>query len=301
MCVSAKTGFRCAAVLWLLFCFCCPAGRAAPVRPDSGLKAAAATDRNVVRACVIGGMTLTGLWDHISRMFEAKTGCRVVVVATGPRPKIAKPFRAGLADLLVMHSGDITTDLVIGGYGVNMRGCARNDLVLLGPAEDPARVRGLKDGAEALRRIAGAKANYLDGMGIGMREMAHKLWKKSGIKPVGPWVLKDEAPTNHRILSHAANKKAYVVFGRMPVVLKKVPCGNLEILVAGDPDMRRPYVVMEANPRRFPDANHAGARAFSDYLLSEEVQTFMAGYGKDRNGGYPFFYPVWPYDSTGAY
>ncbi len=76
---------------------------------------------HLVRACVIGGMTMTGLWDEIVKRFEARHPFKVKVVATGPRPKISVPFRRGEADFLVMHSGDITTDLVADGYGINMR------------------------------------------------------------------------------------------------------------------------------------------------------------------------------------
>ncbi len=257
----------------------------------------ASSDNNVVRACVIGGMTLTGLWDKVAEKFEAKTGYKVEVVSTGPRPKISKPFRKGEADLLTMHSGDITTDLVVEGYGINMRPWARNDLVLLGPPSDPAGIKGMKDGVKAFRRIAETKSNYLDGMGIGQREMAHMMWKKAKIKPIGDWVLKDESLKNRKMLVYASQHKAYAIFGRMPVVLNKISSGDLEIMVEGDPKMRRPYIVMEANPKVFPKVNQKGARALADFLLSPEIQNFLKEYGKERNNGFPFFYPAWPYGS----
>jgi len=40
-------------------------------------------------------MTMTGLWPAIAKMFEAQTGYRVEVVATGPRPDLDKVMRAG--------------------------------------------------------------------------------------------------------------------------------------------------------------------------------------------------------------
>ncbi len=252
--------------------------------------------RKTVRCCVIGGMTATTTWQKIAGMFEAETGYTVEVVSTGPRTKISKPFRRGAADLLTMHSGDITTNLIADGYGVNMRPWARNDIVILGPPADPAGIRGLQDGAEAFRRIAKTKSNYVDGMGAGKRDLCHKLWKKAGLRPIGSWVLKDGAFSRHRLLTYAAEKEAYVVFGRTPVKLHKIPYHDLQILVEGDPDMRRPYVVMEANPEFFKHTNYRGARALSDFLLSEKVQTFIAAYGKDKNDGYPYFYPVWPHD-----
>ena len=58
--------------------------------------------------------------------------------------------------------------------------------------------------------------------------------------------------------------------------------------------MRRPYIVMEANPARSPGANYRGARALSDFPLSTEIQTFMKGFRAEEFGGIPLFYPVWP-------
>ncbi len=247
-----------------------------------------------IRALVIGGMTMTGLWPEIVERFEKKTGYKVVLVDTGPRPGLDKAFRQGKADLLTMHSGDITTDLVVDGYGTNMRPWARNDLVIYGPPSDPAHIKGLKDGAEALKKIAEAKAPFLDALDVGGREMAHKLWKKAGFKPTGPWIVRDDSKSAEEIAGFASEKGAYLIMGRMPYLFEKDNFGNLIIMVEADPDMRRPYIVMEANPVRFPEVNYQGARALSDFLLSIETQTFMKGFRAQEFGGIPLFYPVWP-------
>ena len=251
-------------------------------------------DGKTIRALVIGGMTMTGLWPEIVERFEKKTGYKVVLVDTGPRPGLDKAFRQGKADLLTMHSGDITTDLLVDGYGVNMRPWARNDLVIYGPPSDPAHIKGMKNGAEALKKIAEAKAPFLDGLDVGGREMANKLWKKAGFKPTGSWIMRDDAPSAAEISRFASDKGAYLIMGRMPYLFEKDDFGNLVIMVEADPDMRRPYIVMEANPARFPEANHQGARALSDFLLSTEIQTFMKSFRAEEFGGIPLFYPVWP-------
>jgi tungstate transport system substrate-binding protein len=218
------------------------------------------TPKGTVRVAVIGGMTMTGMWQEVSKMFEAQTGYKVEVVKTGQRPLLATVFRAGRADLLTMHSGDITTNLVAEGYGVNMRPWTQNDLVVVGPVHDPAEIRGLHDGAEAFRRIATAKANFVDFQGVGSREVCHSLWAKAGIRPKGDWFLQDQSNEHLDILSFAVNRDAYVVVGRMPVLFNKLKAANMEILVENDPAMRRPYIVMEADPKRFPNTNVAGGQ-----------------------------------------
>ena len=249
------------------------------------------SQEGIVRAAVIGGMTMTGLWQRISAMFEARSGYRVKVVASGPRPVLARAFRQGMADLLTMHSGDITTNLVADGYGTNLRPWTMNELVILGPASDPAGIRGMRDGAEALWHIARKRAFFVDFLGIGSREVCHKLWRDAGVSPRGEWILKDESGGHVGVVEFARRRNAYVVVGRMPVLYGKFPMGGMEIMVEGDPAMRRPYVVMEADPGRFPGANAAGARALSDFLLGDEVQAFLAGFGAEHRG-LPLFYPV---------
>lgn len=253
----------------------------------------AQTGRKVVRVAVIGGMSVTtDLWREISRMFEADSGYKVDVVAAGPKHGLADAMRQGRVDLLTMHSSDSTTGLVADGYAVNMRPWARNDLVILGPPSDPAKIAGMRDGAQALRKIALAKSNYVELQGLGKREMAHTLWKWAGIIPRGTWYLKDESEGHDDLLRFAAAHNAYVIFGRIPVVQGKIESHNLRILVDRDPSMRRPYIVMEANPELFPGANVKGARALSDYLLSDKVQTFLKDFGKEKNGGIPWFHPL---------
>jgi len=191
-----------------------------------------------------------------------------------------------------MHSGDITTDLVADGFGMNMRPWTRNDLVVVGPKSDPAGIRGLTSGAEALKRIAQAQASFVDFEGIGSREVCHKLWKAAGVQREGAWVLKDESGNHTGVLDFARKHDAYVVVGLMPVLFKKLPSTGMEVLVQGDPAMRRPYVVMEANPAKLPGVNSEGAKALADFLLSEKVQTFLSEFGSETQAAGPLFYPL---------
>ncbi|HLX71705.1 MAG TPA: substrate-binding domain-containing protein [Verrucomicrobiae bacterium] len=249
-------------------------------------------DSKTVRCAVIGGMTMTGLWPEIAKMFEAQSSYRIEVVATGPRPDLDKVMRAGKVDLLTMHSGDITTDLVADGYGVNMRPWTRNELCIVGPPDDPAHIRGMTNGAEALKKIATTKSHFVDFQGIGSRELAHNLWTRAGLEPKGDWVLRDDTISKFNILQFARTNDAYVVVGYIPAKLQKMNASGMEILVKDDPTMRRPFIVMEANPKKVPGANAAGARALSDFLLSPKVQNFLLEFGTETNGPGALFFPV---------
>jgi tungstate transport system substrate-binding protein len=256
-------------------------------------------DARVVRVVVIGGMTReVDLWPAVAQKFEEKTGYRVELVETGTVDVIAGTFAAGEADLLTMHSNDTTTNLVADGYGTNMRPWTHNELVIMGPKSDPAGIQGMTDGVEALKRIAAAGelglARFVDLWGTGKREVAQDLWTKTGIYPVNKaWFLKDLSDSENRQLVYTASLgNAYCLFGRVPVIGKKVNTGGLQIMVEGDVAMQRPYIVMEANPKRFPCANDVGARKLSSFLLSGEIQDFLPQYRVDEFLGLPPFYPL---------
>ena len=256
-------------------------------------QAEAPLDPQVVRCAVIGGMTMTGLWPEIAHRFEAQTGYRAKVMVTGPRPILDEAMRKGEVDLVTMHSGDITTDLMADGICINMRPWTRNELVILGPPDDPARIGGMTNGAAALRKIAETKSRFVDFQGIGSRELTHSLWRAAGLEPKGEWVLKDETVSKWDILQFARSNNAYVIVGYMPAQFGKMNNEGMKLMVKDDPTMRRPYIVMEANPKKFPRANSAGARALADFLLSEPLQRFLLEFGRGTNGpGRQLFFPV---------
>ena len=246
-----------------------------------------------VRAAVIGGMTMTPLWGEMQKRFEAETGIPIEVVVTGEKPALASVMKEGRVDFLTMHSSDTTTNLVADGWARDLRPWAKNDLVIVGPAGDPAGISGMRDGTEAVRKIAETHSNWLDFLSNGPRETAHTLFSQAGVRMIGPWVLKYEHTDTKSILHYLAGKNAYMIVGRMPILFRKMePDPGVKIMVQGDPNMRRSYMAMVANPERFPSANFEGATRLSEFLLSDEIQNFLASYDGGIGDGIPIFIPV---------
>lgn len=245
-----------------------------------------------VRAAVIGGMVTSGMWAELAAAFEKQTGWKVEVVATGPKEVIGPAFRDGKADLLTMHSSDVVTELVAGGFGRNMRPWARNELVLLAPPGDPAGISGMNDGAAALRKIHDGGCQFIDARGSGKRIIAERLWKKAGLDPAGTWIVKDESTSATDLLAFAERRGAYVLCGRIPVLTGKLPPGRMTIAVRGDPDMQRPYVVIEADPANLPGSRTEGARALADFLTGPDGQEFLRRYAATQPLGIPMFFPL---------
>jgi tungstate transport system substrate-binding protein len=246
----------------------------------------------VIRCAVIGGMTTTGLWQQLAKMFEAETGYQVEVVVTGPRPDLDAAMRAGQVDLLIMQSGDMAADLVADGYGLDMRPWVCNELCIVGPSDDPAHVRGMTNGIAALQKIEGAKAHFVDYEDVGSRELMRTLWGLSGIEPRSFWVLQYNSNSRSNALQYACTNDAYIVTGYVPAQVAQMPTNRMEILVNGDPVMRQPFVVMETNPKKFPQANYTGAKALSDFLISPRVQNFLIQFGTTNSSPGLLYFPM---------
>jgi tungstate transport system substrate-binding protein len=96
----------------------------------------------------------TEFWPDLADRFERASGQRVEVVASGPKHVVAEALIRGGADLIVMHTSDTAINLIADGHGVDPQPWARNDMILVGPAADPAGIRGEKDAVAALQKIS---------------------------------------------------------------------------------------------------------------------------------------------------
>lgn len=255
--------------------------------------------RPPVRAAVINGMIMTGFWQALTERFTRQSGIKVELAAAAERDLLNQAFRKGGIDFLTMHSGDVTTNLVADGFAMNLRPWAKNELVIVGPTNDPAGIKGMKDGTAALKQIAAKGGKFVDFRDLGSREVFHTLLVKSELAPDPAWLLQDTATDKREILNFAESRYAYAIVGNLPVRFGRMPRKNMIPMVQGDVTMRRPYNLMVANPKRFPKANVAGAEALAKFLLSEETQQFIATFGKGDRGEDPYFYPVDP-DARGG-
>jgi tungstate transport system substrate-binding protein len=231
----------------------------------------------------------SGLLDELIPVFEKQTGYSVKTIAVGSGQAIAMGKR-GEADVLLVHSPEAELALVTEGSGLNRRLVMHNDFVVLGPAEDPAGLAKTTSVAEALQRIASAKAHFLSrGDKSGTHAQELKLWKGTGLNPEGqPWYQQTGLGMG-QTLTVASEKKAYTLSDRGTFLALKKKIA-LRIVHEGDPNLRNVYHVIEVNPARFPKVNTAGARAFADFMVSKGVQKHIKEFGIATYGS-PLFFP----------
>jgi len=231
----------------------------------------------------------SGLLDELVPMFEKKTGFVVKTVAVGSGQAMAMG-RRGDADVLLVHSPEAEDAFMEEGFGRNRTLVMHNDFVIVGPAGDPAGLKGGGDAAAALEALAGAGALFVSRADdSGTHAMEKGLWKKAGVDPAGKTWYMETGSGMGQTLNVASEKAGYTLADRGTYLALKRNL-HLEILVEGDPVLHNVYHVIEVNPDRFPKANGEGARAFSDFLVSDDAQTLIGTFGKE-SFGQPLFFP----------
>lgn len=217
----------------------------------------------------------SGLLDHLLPVFEAKTGYKVKVLAVGTGQAI-KIGEMGDCDVILVHSRAAEDKFVADGYGVNRRDVMYNDYILVGPGNDPARIKGLSV-KEALRALARGKGVFISrGDDSGTHKKELELWASVGIKPEGQW-YKAIGKGMGDTLIMANELGAYTLTDRGTYASMKTRL-DLEPLVFGDEALFNPYGVIAVNPERHPAVNYEGAMAFIEFITSAEAKEIINGY-----------------------
>jgi len=239
-----------------------------------------------VRCAVIGGMVETGFWPAIAARFERLTGNHVELASSGPKPVIVDAFRKGGIDLITVHASDSMVNLVADGLAVDPQPWARNDLVIVGPHDDPAHIRGGHDAIAALAAVIAAKSPWLIHASMGADGVVHDLLETGHLTFAPGTTILFEGEDQHAVLDRTAAAGAYTLIGRIPFISGKLKHAGIELMVQGDPQMRRPYLVAVG-----PHASSA-ARDLAAYLREPDTQAFIATFGKGRYDAEPLFFPV---------
>jgi tungstate transport system substrate-binding protein len=233
----------------------------------------------------------SGIVGLLEDEFEKETGIRVrhVGAGTGAALNIA---RKGDVDLVMAHAKSLEEKFVQEGYGTERIGLMYNDFVIMGPASDPAGVRGMKSAKEALKAISGKGTPFItrgDKSGTHVAEM--ELWQKAGIKPQGSWYITYERGTegNAPTLKYTDEKQAYTFMDRATYLSLKSQL-KLAVLVEKDEALLNFISLIPVSPQKFTKVNYTDTMKFVKWLTSpEKGQKIIADFGKDKYGSPLFF------------
>jgi tungstate transport system substrate-binding protein len=239
-----------------------------------------------IRVAVIGGMLETGFWQEIAGRYERLTGNKIELAASGPKPVVVDAFRKGGIDLITFHASDAFVDLVADGLAVDPQPWVRNDLVIVGPKDDPAGVRGEHDAIAAVKKIIDAKSSFVVHASMGADGVLHDIMEAGHLVLPADQTIPFGGENQHAILDRAADMHAYTMVGRIPFLDGKLKRDGIELMVRGDPRLRRPYLVAVAA------GAPAAARDFAAFLRDPTTQAFIATFGKGKYDDDPLFFPI---------
>ena len=224
----------------------------------------------------------SGLLDVLVPLFEKKTGLTVKTISVGTGQALALAAR-GEADVTLAHAPSVEEKYVDEGKMSNRRLVMYNDFVIIGPAEDPAKIKGLPRAVDALKRIAESQSRFVSrGDKSGTHVLEQGLWKQAGIEPKGVWYI-ESGQGMGQTLGIANDRRAYTLTDRGTYLAfaKRV---DLPILVEKDRPLLNIYSVMEVNPANGPRVNAAGGKAFAEFMLAPETQAVIRTFGVDKYG-----------------
>lgn len=254
-------------------------------------KAISKTGRPDVMISSTIGPIDAGIIAALETAYNKKTGVTLGHVGAGTG-KTIEAAKGGNFDIIIVHARAMEDQYVAEGWGVDRRDVMYNDFVILGPAADPAGIKGMTDVAKALTKIAEAKVTFISrGDNSGTHVKEKELWALAGIKPEGDWyVVWDKGSTgNGPTTKYADSLGAYTLMDRATYITlaKEV---KLVVLCEKDLNMNNYIATIRVNPDKFPQVHAAAALAFEDWLVSAEAQEIIRTFGVDQYGE-PLFYP----------
>lgn len=229
----------------------------------------------------------SGLLAYLLPEFTKETGIEVQVIAQGTGQAL-KTAENGDCDVVMVHARKAEDKFVAEGWGVNRRDLMYNDFIIVGPPDDPAKIKGTLLAPAAMRKIAMTQSPFCSrGDKSGTHIMELDLWKACNAKPEGQW-FRELGKGMGETLIQADQMKAYTLADRGTWLAIRSKLPGLTILLEGDPALRNPYGVLAVNPEKHKQAKYDAAMKFIDWLTSPHGQQLIADFKID---GQQLFFP----------
>lgn len=271
--------------LTMLFTFAACGGTKAESNSDAEVKAPA---NPVIRMSTTTSVNDSGLLPYLLPVFEKATGYTVEVQSAGTGAAIQKAVD-GNADLILVHSKASEETFVNDGYGVERIPFMYNYFVVVGPADDPAGIKGSANAAEAFAKIKASGSPFISrGDESGTHKAELKIWGENvPDAETNEWYI-SAGQGMGACLTMASEKGAYCLTDKATFLSNKADL-DLEILLAEGDDMKNTYSLIECNPEKLEGINTEGAKALIEWLTGDEASALIAKYGEEQYGEALFY------------
>ncbi len=278
-----------------------------------GFQSSAFASDKVLKMSTTTSTQSSGLLDLLLPEFKKDTGIAVKVIAKGTGAAI-RDGEDGNVDVIFVHAKGREEKFVADGFGTKRYAVMHNDFVIIGPAADPAGIKGMSDAGAALKKIADKKSTFVSrGDDSGTHTKEQYLWAQSGLpltektqtivkkgkkKEVSYKVPADSDAWYRSIgqgmgktITYAEEKQAYTMSDRGTYIkykYGKTPAVELDVLTEGGDDLANPYGIIPVNPEKHPSVQNDLAMEFVNWIISDKGQKMIGDY---RLEGKQLFYP----------
>ena len=249
---------------------------------------AAGSTKNIILSTTTSTQD-SGLLDVLVPLFAKKTGYSLQTISVGTGQALALTAK-GEADVTLAHAPSLEKKYVADGKLLNRRLVMYNDFVIVGPAEDPAKIKVTRSSIQALRLIADGKVRFISrGDNSGTHNLEKSLWQQARVEPKGAWYI-ESGQGMGATLGIANDRNGYTITDRATYLAfrKRLALG---ILLEDDKPLLNIYSVMEVNPANGPRINVVGGKAFADFMVAPETQAVIKTFGAEKYGQ-PLFVPI---------
>lgn len=241
----------------------------------------------------------TGLWGYLEPKFEKEYGVEVDIIYAGTG-KALEYGRRGDVDVIIIHSKAGEEKFVAEGYGVKRVPFAYNYFLIVGPAADPAGIKGMSPKEAFKRLMEEGKKNpgqvqfVSRGDDSGTHQKEKAIWKSVGydyeaVQKSGVWYIEAGRGMGPTLLM-ASEKQAYTLSDLGTFLAYKGKLDLVPIIDKGN-ILLNIYSVIAINPEKHPKTKIEMANNLINFLTSPEIQKLIGNYGV-KEYGMPLFYPV---------
>jgi len=229
----------------------------------------------------------TGLWGYLEPKFEKKYNVALDILSLGSGAAFEYAKR-GDVDVLTIHDKANEEKFIAEGYGVERVPFAYNYFLIVGPASDPAGIKGMNP-EDAFKKLFETKSGTFvsrgDNSGTHSKEKA--IWNAAGfdyevVRKAGAWYIeggKGMGPT----LQMASEKQAYTLTD-MGTYLSYKSKLNLVPIVDKGSILLNVYSVIAVNPQKVKGVKIDLANSLIGFLTSPEIQKLIGNYGVEEYG-----------------
>lgn len=240
----------------------------------TALPVAAKEDR--LRLAITTTTENSGLMSRLNPVFEEKYDVKLDVVIVGS----GQAFRLGEngdVDVILVHSPEAERKFVEAGHGIRRKAVMHNEFVLLGPADDPLRIKDTTSIKEAFTLIKDHDAPFVsrgDESGTHIKEQ--KLWQSVNIREYGSnYHLSGQSMGATLLLADELRAYTLSDIGTFLFMQDKL---DMDVVYEGEAILHNPYHVIAINPEKHSHINNTGAIKYIEFITGDEAQSLIGAY-----------------------